>query len=268
MNTEEIMQIALARAGMNEVPPDSGIFVPSEDVEKVLFAIDVGTAELALAKELGCDLVIAHHPIGEALISFSKVVRRHFDFMIEHGVPRGTAEEAVRQLMERVEIRNHPANYMHTVRAARLLEMPLMNIHQPIDEITRQALLNKLRNSKTRKVGDIVRAFEELPEFKAAATKISVRVGSEENEAGRIALVFGAGTNGGYPVAKAYFDNGIGTVIYLHVDYDDVRRLREDGKGNLIVLGHMAGDSIGINVFNNELRSRGLEVTALDVIEP
>lgn len=268
MNTEEIMQIALARACMKEIPPDSGIFVTGEGIEKVLFAIDVGIPELTLARELGCDLVIAHHPIGEALISFSKVVHRHYDFMIEHGVPRGTAEDAARQLVERVEIRNHPANYMHAVRAARLLEMPLMNIHQPLDEITRQVLMNKLRSSKTRRVGDVVGALEELPEFKMAATKISVRVGSEENEAGKVALVFGAGTNGGYPVAKAYFDNGIDTVIYLHVDYEDVRRLREDGKGNLIVLGHMAGDSIGINVFNKDLRSRGLEVVALDVLEP
>ncbi len=262
------MQIALARAGMNEIPPDSGIFVPGQGIEKVLFAIDAGTAELALAKELGCDLVIAHHPIGEALISFSKVVNRHFDFMIEHGVPRGTAEDAARQLVERVEIRNHPANYTHTVRAAQLLEMPLMNIHQPLDEITRQLLMNRLTNSETETVGDVVRALEELPEFKMAATKISVRVGREENEAGKVALVFGAGTNGGYPVAKAYFDNGVDTVIYLHIDYEDVRRLREEGKGNLIVLGHMAGDSIGINVFNKELRSRGLEVIALDVLEP
>ncbi len=268
MNTEEIMQIALARAGMKEIPPDSGIFVPGQSIKKIFFAIDVGVPELSLARELGCDLVIAHHPIGEALISFSKVVHRHFDFMIEHGVPRGTAEDAARQLVERVEIRNHPANYKHTVGAARLLGMPLMNIHQPLDEITRQLLMNKLKNSKTRRVGDIVEALEELPEFRIAATKISVRVGSEANEAGKVALVFGAGTNGGYPVAKAYFDNGIDTVIYLHIDYEDVRRLREEGKGNLIVLGHMAGDSIGINVFNKELRSRGLEVVALDVLEP
>ena len=53
------------------------------------------------------------------------------------------------------------------------------------------------------------------------------------DKTGRWALVVAAGTNGGYHVAKAYFDHGISTVIYLHVDYGDLTKMREEKlKGN------------------------------------
>lgn len=91
-------------------------------------------------------------------------------------------------------------------------------------------------------------------------------MGKTTDPLGNWVLVFAAGTNGGYPVAKAYFENGVDTVIYLHVDYDALVRLRQDCTGDLVVLGHMAGDSIGINIFLARLRREGVMVDALDVI--
>jgi putative NIF3 family GTP cyclohydrolase 1 type 2 len=41
--------------------------VKGRNIKKVLIAIDVGTAELMLARHLGCDAVIAHHPVGGRL---------------------------------------------------------------------------------------------------------------------------------------------------------------------------------------------------------
>ncbi len=268
MDTDEIMQIALAKAGMKEVPADSGVHVQGKNIHKILFSLDVTNSELLLAKSLGCDLVIAHHPIGDASINFSKVLWRHLDFLLEHGIPKPVAEEAVNQLVERVEVRGHPTNYLHVVSAARTMGMPLMNIHLPLDQIGRQVLLNTLKTAQIKTVKDVIRAFEALPEFSNASTRVSLRMGNEQDEAGRIALVFAAGTNGGYPVAKAYFDNGIDTVIYLHIDYEELKRLRENSRGNLIVLGHIAGDSIGINIFVRELRTKELEVVTVGVIEP
>ncbi len=69
MNTSEIMQLANEMAGFKETPEDSQIYVPGENVKKVLFGIDVGSAELMLAKERGYDLVITHHPPRESFRS-------------------------------------------------------------------------------------------------------------------------------------------------------------------------------------------------------
>jgi hypothetical protein len=94
-----------------------------------------------------------------------------------------------------------------------------------------------------------------------------VRFGSRKNKAGRWALVIAAGTNGGYPVARAYFEHGISTVIYLHVDYGDLTKMKEDKlKGNLVVLGHLAGDSIGLNGLAKRLEGVGVETVRIGIL--
>lgn len=266
MDTKEVMGLALKMARMESVPADSGIWVPEPRVKRALVAIDGGAAEAVLAKELGYDLLIAHHPIGPARLRFSEVVWRHVEFMTQKGVPKVEAERATSELVERLNVNSHPSNYMHDVQVARRLGLAYMNIHQPIDQVTRDVLLRAVERSKAKTVGDLVRALGRIPEFRKAETKIEVRLGRPEAELGNWVLVFAAGTNGGYPVARAYFSHGVDTVIYLHVDFDALRALREDGRGNLVVLGHMAGDSIGINLFVKELRKRGVQVDTLDVV--
>ncbi len=266
MDTSEIMGLALRMAKFDRVPADSGVWVPGKHIKKVLFAIDGGPAEIAVAKEQGYDALIAHHPMGPARLTFYRVVARQAAFMREKGVLKKVADEATEELMRRIELRAHPTNYLHDVDLARQLKLPLMNIHLPIDQVTREFLLGAIRRSKARTVGDLVASLSEIPEFAHAKTKIEVRVGRPGDALGNWVLVFAAGTNGGYPVANAYFDAGVDTVIYLHVDYDELVRLRKEDKGNLVVLGHMAGDSIGINLFLKELRKKGVHSDTLGVI--
>jgi hypothetical protein len=129
-----------------------------------------------------------------------------------------------------------------------MLKMPLVNIHQPCDEYMRTEILNKLNSGRTRYVSDVIRSVEEIPEFRNASTKIKLVHGNVRNETGRWILVVAAGTNGGYPIAKLYYEYGISTVIYLQIDHKDAKKIHDEKlKGNLVVLGHLAGDSIGLN---------------------
>jgi len=94
-------------------------------------------------------------------------------------------------------------------------------------------------------------------------------MGRATNPLGRWVVLHGAGTNGGYPIAKCAFDHGIDTVVYIHVDPGHLARLRGEfaAKGkNLVVTGHVASDSIGINVLVRALREHGLEVTCVSGI--
>jgi len=75
-----------------------------------------------------------------------------------------------------------------------------------------------------------------------------------------------AGTNGGYEVAKTYFKHGVGTLIYIHISSADLDRLIADGVGNLIVTGHIASDSVGINPFLKALEERRVSVTRIGVV--
>jgi hypothetical protein len=70
-------------------------------------------------------------------------------------------------------------------------------------------------------------------------------------------------------VAACAFRHGIDTVIYIHCSDAAAKRLaREFPDKNLIVMGHIAADSLGINPFLEALEERGLEVVALDVVRP
>ena len=267
VDTEKIMKTGLELAGWKKIPADSAVHVKGRNISKVMIAIDVGTAELMLARSLGCDAVIAHHPIGIAAINFYKVFDRHVEYMVQHGVPDRIARRAVAKLKERVETRSHADIYSDVVGAAKAMGMPLVNIHQPCDEYMRQVILKNIRSGNTRYVSDIIKSINKIAEFKHSATKVLVRVGSKNNRAGRWALVIAAGTNGGYHVARAYFDHGVSTVIYLHVDYGDLTKMREEKlKGNLVVLGHLAGDSIGLNGLADRLEQLGVETVRIGIL--
>lgn len=268
VTTEQIMKMGLEIAGWSKMPADSAVHVRGKNIGKVLMAIDVGAAELMMAKSLGCDAVVAHHPIGAASVNFYKVFDRHVEYMTEHGVPRKIAIDAVNKLKERVETRNHADIYSDVVGAAEILGMPLVNIHQPCDEYMRKTIFKQIQSGKTELVSDIVNSISGIAEFRNAETKVQVRFGSEKNKAGHWALVVAAGTNGGYNIAKAYFEHGVNTVIYLHVDYSDLVKMREEKlQGNLIVMGHLAGDSIGMNALGDRLEQAGVETVRLGFLK-
>lgn len=270
MDTEEIMELSLELAGLREVPEDSAIYVRGENIKKALFCIDAGPAELLLAKQLGFDVVIAHHPAGgTAVLNFPQVFKRHIQQMVEAGVPREVAEKAVSRKLEQLEVEAHTRNYLHVIEFARLLKMPYMNIHNPLDEIGRRRMTEQINSTLNRdsKVADVVSALMELPEFQNALTKIKICLGKSENKAGRTVVSHAAGTNGGYEIAKTYFQHGIDTVIYIHISPADLEKLKADGKGNLIVTGHIASDSLGVNPFIRELERKGVSVTKIGVTE-
>lgn len=266
LSTDELMQVALEMAGMSQLPADSAVYVPGDSLRRVLFGIDIGPAELLIARELGCDGVIAHHPAGgSATLRFPEVLTRHVELMVEHGVPRDTAREAIKPLVFRSILRAQASNYDHAPSFARLLRIPFLNIHLPLDEIGRRLMVEAIERhlgqlGREPLVQDVIDALLTLPEFAEAPTRIMVPVGAVDRPAGKVAVVHGAGTNGGAAVAKAYFSHGVSTVVYIHIAPEEVERLRAETDGNLIVAGHIAADLVGINRYVAELESRGLEV--------
>jgi putative NIF3 family GTP cyclohydrolase 1 type 2 len=263
MNTQDIMKTALRQAHFKTIPADSEIHVKGR-IRKALVAIDVGTAELLLAKNLGCDGVIAHHPAGgTARVEGYKVFERHVDQMKEAGVPSEMAREAIGAKYHQLEVQHHPDNYDQVPSAARKLGLSLVTIHSPCDEIGRRILLRQTKSlGEKSSVSDLVSRIRSLPEYKKAKTKVEVRLGSPRNKLGKLAVSHAAYTNGGYDVARAYYKNGVDTLTYIHVSDGDLSRLQADGKGNLVVLGHIASDWLGINPVLRELGRNGVETLA------
>lgn len=274
MNTSEIMDLALEMAGLSEIPADSAIHVPGESIKRVLVGIDLEGPELLWAKAEGMDLVITHHPPGGlSALNFWQVLWRHVELMVGYGVPEDIARAALTDLLRENRLQNHARNYLRLPALAQRLGIAYMNIHTPLDEIGRKRLVQAVEKlSPKASVGELMAHLRrEFGEFRNALTAMEVVVGSSQNPAGKVAVIHGAGTNGGYPVAKVLFDHGVDTVLYIHIRPHEAHRLAQEYGGtgkNLVVTGHIASDSLGINPFVEELRRHGLLVTTWDVVSP
>lgn len=265
MNTTEIMQLALDLAGFDYIPADSEIYVEGDKIKKVLFGIDIDSSDLYYAKSNGYDAVIAHHPQASVIEAY-EVYKDHIKIMKSYGVPEEIAKKAVEDKCEGLRISSHMKNYDDTISVARMLKIPFLNIHQPLDEIGRRLMQEKVDEickDENTTLKDIVTALSSFKEMKAARTKVELLIGDENLKPGRTVVAHGTYTNGGYDVANAYFENGVNTVIYIHITYPDYVRLKKEAKGNLIVSGHIASDSVGINPFVEAMRGKGLEVTTV-----
>lgn len=267
MKLADILTWSARLAGCADVPADSQVYVEAErDVRSVLFGIDVDAGELLYAQQAGYDAVIAHHPVGEhARMDFARVVHRQVDMMVAEGVDRDAAERAVAARLEGVHRRGHMSNYNRVVDTARLIGMPVCNVHLACDIIGRQAIVDLLqqRAGDGTTVAEMIDWLGEFPEMEAALTRPEAWLGEPSNRVGRWVVAMAGGTNGGHPVFREYFRAGVDTVLCMHVGEDDLHKLRAEtpaGK-NLVVTGHMATDSIGINRVIAGLEEQGIEVT-------
>jgi len=259
------MDAALRLANLDEMPVDTDILVDG-NVTKVLVGIDMDTAELLLAKELGCDCVVSHHP-KNSNPDYAEIMNRHIDKMVESGVPINKAQRALRDSKDKVAKSRHVGNTERFASAAKLLGMPYMCVHSPADLITEEVLQKlvdkKLNGNPRATIKDVLEALNTVPEFEKATIKTAVRVGDEKSYAGKTVVCMSGGTNGGAAVLKAYFDAGVGTVIQMHATEDDIKAAKEQNIGNLVVTPHMASDSVGMNVILDEWRKMGVEVVVM-----
>jgi len=269
MNTQKMMDVALELANLDKMPGDCDIVVPGKNIKKVLMGVDMDTAELLLAKELGYDCVVSHHP-RNTNPDMLDVMNTHILRLEKLGIPRNKSQKALASKKEELSYLKHVANSRRSESAAKLLNMPYVSLHTPADIIgeafVQNFLDNKFANKPETKLKDIAKALEEIGEYKNSARKPAIRVGSENSYAGKIYVLMAGYTGPGAAVHKLYFEGGVGTLILMHIPQKDAKELKEHGTGNVIVAGHMSSDSIGLNIIANKWRELGAEVTMISGI--
>ncbi len=266
LDTNEIIRIALDLVNMKELPEDSAVYVSGDKIKKILYGIDIGVSELLFAKEHGYDCVISHHPVG--LVNHWKVFWRHLNQLISNGVKEKEAEEIIQKKIIGFKINAHAMNYDLIPSFARLIKIPFLNVHCPSDELGRQLITKSIKGIADNNY-DItlleVKAHlkESFKEFKIAQTDIEILKGDEKDLLGKWIFSHGAFTNGGYDIANCYYKYGLDTVIYIHIAPEELFKILKISKGNFVITGHIASDSIGINPFLNNLEAHGLEITSI-----
>jgi hypothetical protein len=248
---------------------DTRIFASDlkKEVEKIMAGIDADATEVLLVDRLNekgekIDLLIGHHPTGNAFASLHEVMDLQIEVSAEAGIPIHLADALVRERMSDVERGIHPINHNQTVDTARLLGIPFMTLHTVWDNLGDHFMKNFLKDKEFDTVGEILDAMLEIPEYQEAkrgkAGPIIVS-GTPASKAGRIAVFFTGGTN---PSKEWYVElakAGVGTVIDMHIREDALKELRKLHV-NIINAGHMSSDSIGANIFFDELEKHGIEV--------
>jgi hypothetical protein len=266
VTTDDLLRIALDLVGYRDIPADSAIHHPASGIRRVIFALDVDGSTLLFAKQSGYDCVISHHPM-EQLPNAGAVYARHVQTMMTHGVPEAAARAAVTGRLEELMFAGHPYNFDRVTSVARALDIGFVNIHNPLDELGRRRMQahvdDFLAAQPAAAVGAVAESLRALPEFRDNPVEVSVRAGSADAPAGRVAVVHGAYTNGGYAVPATLFQHGIPTVLMIHIAPPELARLRQENRGNLIITGHVGGDSMGFTPYLRALRERGLEVRTL-----
>ena len=271
MNTKQLMESALALAGLDKMPEDCGISVEGENIKRVLMGVDMDTSELLLAKELGYDCVVSHHPrntVSDMLL----VLDEHILKLEALGVPRNKSQKLLAERREELSYLFHVANSRRSESAAKLLNMPFMSIHTPADKIgeayVQRFLDEKFADKPDTKVSQVMAALEEIGEYKNSVRKPVIRAGSPDSYAGKIYVLMSGFTGPGADILKAYFDAGVGTLVMMHIPEKDAKLVKTHNVGNVVIAGHMSSDSLGLNQIAQKWRESGVEVTMMSGIVP
>jgi putative NIF3 family GTP cyclohydrolase 1 type 2 len=236
-------------------------------VKKILVGIDTDSAEILLADRLNqkgakIDLVLGHHPIGISLAALHDVMDLQVDAYANVGVPINVMDALMKQRSDQVKRKIHPGNHNQIVDTARLLDIPLVNLHTIWDNLGDEFIRNYLFKSSFETVGDLLDYLMELPEYQEAArgkNAPEIVSGGPKHRVGKVAVFFTGGTNPSKEIYAELGKAGIGTLVDMHIPEEGLEELKKLHV-NVINAGHMASDSIGANLFLDLLEKRGIEV--------
>jgi putative NIF3 family GTP cyclohydrolase 1 type 2 len=252
----------------NSLYEDSAIhFDSGKEIKRVFVGIDCETAEILIAERLGVDLVLGHHPEGAALVNLWKVMDIHREALITDGVSVNVAERVVEERQEEIKRAFHGSNFNRAVDAAKLLNISFLNLHTPADNLANRAMKEFIERGRYKTIKEFIEGVSEIEEYKDAeksGVKPKVVSGSDNNRIGKVFVKFNGGTSGNKKIFKYLESAGVSTFICMHLPETHIEEAKKHNI-NVIVMPHMASDSLGINLLIDEILKRGkdeLEIIA------
>jgi len=239
---------------------------PDTKVEKLMWGIDIGTGEVVLAdrlRERGQKIsgVVAHHPLGIAKTPFPEVMGVQSDMYHAAGVPINIAEHLLEPRIAEISRAVLPANYNQSVDAARLLDMPMMNLHSPADNMVQTFLEKMFDKEQPKYVGDVIDLLMTIPEYQIASKQNSpptIVYGGKKSRAGKIIFKMTGGTSGPKEIYEKIAQAGVGTVVGMHFPENHIDEAKKYNI-NVVIAGHMSSDSLGINLLADIWEKKGIE---------
>ncbi|HBU07492.1 MAG TPA: NGG1p interacting factor NIF3 [Candidatus Magasanikbacteria bacterium] len=248
---------------------DSHIHVDDDktQVKRVMAGIDIGGSEILLASQLGerkkpIDLVIAHHPVGRGLAGLHDVMDMQVEIYEQAGVPIHVAEKLMDSRVKEVGRSVHPSNHYQVVQMAELLKINLINTHTFTDNLVADFLTKLMAKRKPDTLGDVLDILMEIPEYQEAKRQgagPNIAIGSLKSKVGRYLLEMTGGTEPGDKVYTELSRYGLSTIIGMHMR-EPSHKAATESHMNVVIAGHISSDSLGMNLFMDELEKKGIEI--------
>jgi hypothetical protein len=238
------------------------------EVNRILAGIDMEAPEILLADRLSekgkkIDLILGHHPEGMAFASLDEVMHLQADLLASYGVPINIAEGVMAGRISEVSRGIAPANHQRPVNVAQILDIPFMVAHTVADNMVYKFLEDLMAKKKPKTVGDIMEILKEVPEYREASKLGAgprIFCGSEDRRVGKIAITgVTGGTEGAKEVYEKMANAGIGTTIDMHMS-EEHKKEAEKYHINVVIAGHIASDSLGLNLLLDKIEKEGVEI--------
>jgi hypothetical protein len=267
----DYMQAAFDRQELVNPFSDTRIYVgdPETEIRTLLAGIDMNTGEVVLADRLRergwpIDAIYTHHPEGIGLSNLDKVMSVQADIWAQWGVPIQAGEKLIDERRGEVKHRLMPLNADQAVDAARLLAIPFFSAHTPTDNLVFSYLTDYFADRAPQTIEDVRRRLFDIPEYRIAASRAagpSVAEGPTDKRAGKVYVDMTGGTEGPVTAIEKLADSGVGTMICMHMS-KELREAADKHHIHVVIAGHMASDSVGINLLMDELERGGVQVVA------
>ncbi len=250
---------------------DTRIYVgdPELEVTTLLGGIDMNTGEVLLAdrlreKGVPVDAIYTHHPESWGLTKLDTVMEVQADIWATLGVPIQAGEKLIAERMDEVKRRLMPINYDQAIDVARLLDVPFFSAHTPTDNLVNDFLTKWFAKRKPSTIEDVQKALLDIPEYRIAARKGAgpyVGKSGGASRAGKIQVDMTGGTEGPKKAMEKLADAGVGTIVGMHMS-QELREEADKHSVHVVIAGHMSSDSLGVNLFLDELERNGVKTIA------
>ncbi len=240
---------------------------PNTEVKKIAVGIDLESDALLLVSELNrsgkkIDLALSHHPEGIALARLDAVMRLQENLYEQAGVPINVIEKLMDKETARVIRAVHPINHQKNIDTARLLGIPYACTHTVADNLAYHFVKKLIEKKKPKTVEDILNALLSEPEFRESAKQGVAPiafVGNKNSKVGKTVVTgFTGGTSGSAEVYESMKHAGVGTEIAMHMK-PEAREQAQKHHINVVVAGHIASDSLGMNLLCDEFEKAGVK---------
>ena len=235
---------------------------PNIEVKKILVGIDIEVGELLLAdklrREQGLDLVVSHHPEGEALANFYEVVGLQVDMLKGVGIEEAVAQGLVEERYFEVKRKIASVNHMRMPDAARLLNLPFACLHTPADNHVSFFLQRLLAKNKPERLEDIIKILDRIPEYRQAKKNYAgphIVLGNPRSYVGKVFIEMTGGTEGSKKAFDKLAKKGVRTLISMHLSEEHFRKVKETNL-NVVVAGHISSDNLGFNLLLDGIQKK------------